>query len=255
MRALVTNDDGVHSPGLRALAAAAVAKGLQVTVVAPSFDASGSSASMTAVSQDGKVTAEAVTGAADAGGPCPIMGVPGPPAFIVRAAVFGAFGPPPDVILSGVNRGLNTGRAVLHSGTVGAALTASTFGLSALAVSAEVDEDESWSPDPPVLGAALDWLIDAPGGTVLNVNVPTPGRGGRGVRSTCLAESGTVQGHVTESGGDYVPVTFADAGPAVEGTDAAALAAGFISVTAIRGVTEDDRFDIASLIRRRAPTC
>ena len=60
------------------------------------------------------------------------------PAFIVRAANTGAFGAPPDIVLSGINRGPNTGHAVLHSGTVGAALTASTFGLPALAVSLDV---------------------------------------------------------------------------------------------------------------------
>ena len=253
MRALVTNDDGVHSPGLLALASAAVAKGLEVTVVAPSYDASGSSAAMTAASQDGKVMVDAVEETAGEGrSGIRVFGVPGPPAFIVRAAMYGAFGPVPDLVLSGVNRGLNTGRAVLHSGTVGAALTAATYGRSGLAVSAAVDDDDSWWPESPVLTAALDWLADAPCATVLNVNVPAPGRRSiQGVRSTILSEAGTVQGNVTDSGGDFVPVTFADdAGPAEAGTDAAALAAGFVSVTAIRAVTEDDRLDIDSLIRR-----
>lgn len=253
MRALVTNDDGVHSPGLLALAAAAMAKGLELTVVAPCYDAGGSSASMTATSSDGKVMVDAVEerdGGQSLG--VPVLGVPGPPAFIVRAAMYGAFGPVPDMVLSGVNRGLNTGRAVLHSGTVGAALTAATYGRSGLAVSAEVDDDDSWWPESPVLTAALDWLADAPGATVLNVNTPALGRrANRGVRSTLLAQAGTVQGSVTESGGGFVPVTFADnPGPAEAGTDAAALADGYVSVTAIRAVTEDDRLDLAGLLRR-----
>ena len=259
MRALVTNDDGVRSAGLLALASAALAKGLDVTVVAPSYDASGSSAAMTATSHDGQVMVDAVEedGGGRPGIPAlgiPVLGVPGPPAFIVRAAMYGAFGPVPDMVLSGVNRGLNTGRAVLHSGTVGAALTAATYGRSGLAVSVAVDDDDTWWPESPVLGAALDWLADAPGATVLNVNVPAPGRRAiQGVRSTILAEAGTVQGNVTESGGDFVPVTFADdTGPAEAGTDAAALADGYVSVTAIRAVTEDDRLDIESLIRRAA---
>src|SRR5579875_1017443 len=222
MRALVTNDDGVHSQGLRVLAEAAAARGFEVTVVAPSFDASGSSASMTAVARDGRVVVDTVSGDGDTD----VLGVQGPPAFIVRAAMFGAFGPPPDVVLSGVNRGLNTGRAILHSGTVGAALTAATYGRSGLAISAEVEDDETWVPDCPVVEDAVAWLAKAPEATVLNVNLPASGRGGRlEVRQTRLAEAGTVQGRVSEAGGGYVSVVFSDAeGRPAEGTDAAALA-------------------------------
>src|SRR5579884_3778794 len=109
MRALVTNDDGVHSEGLKVLAAAAAERDMDVMVVAPAFDASGSSASMTAVATEGRVMVERVEGKAWGD----VLAVQGPPAFIVRAAMFGAFGPPPDLVLSGVNRGLNTGRAIL----------------------------------------------------------------------------------------------------------------------------------------------
>lgn len=242
MKALVTNDDGVHSEGLQVLAAAAAARGMDVTVVAPSFDASGSSASMTAVARDGKVVVDTVSG----DGPTTVLGVQGPPAFIVRAAMFGAFGPPPDLVLSGVNRGLNTGRAILHSGTVGAALTAANYGRCGLAVSVEVEDDDSWEPDCSVVGHAVGWLAAAPGATVLNVNVPAAGRGGRrGIRQTRLAEAGTVQGRVSEASGGFISVVFADAeGRPAEGTDAAALADGYASVTAIRAVVEDERFHL-----------
>ena len=52
----------------------------------------------------------------------------GPPALCVIAACLGAFGDPPELVLSGINPGLNTGRSTLHSGTVGAAVTAANFG-------------------------------------------------------------------------------------------------------------------------------
>lgn len=245
MRALVTNDDGVHSEGLRVLAAAAASHGMDVTVVAPSFDASGSSASMTAVARDGKVIVDSVSD----GGDTAVLGVHGPPAFIVRAAMFGAFGPPPDVVLSGVNRGLNTGRAILHSGTVGAALTAATYGRSGLAMSAEVEDDDTWAPECPVVKEAVGWIAHAPDATVLNVNLPASARGGRrGVRQTTLAEAGTVQGRVSEADGGFVSVVFADSeGRPAPGTDAAALADGYVSVTAIRAVVEDERFDLSHL--------
>lgn len=228
------------------LAGAASSRGMDVTVVAPSFDASGSSAAMTAVSRDGKVVVDAIS---EDGG-APVYSVQGPPAFIVRAAMFGAFGPPPDVVLAGVNRGLNTGRAILHSGTVGAALTAATYGRRGLAVSAEVEDDDSWVPDCPVVSSALDWLEQVPQATVLNVNLPAAGRGGRrGVRTTTLAEAGTVQGRMSEAAGGFVSVVFTDSGTYPgEGTDAAALADGYVSVTAIRAVTEDNRVNLAPIV-------
>lgn len=245
MRALVTNDDGVQSEGLRVLARAARQQDLEVTVVAPSFDASGTSASMTAVARDGKVLVEPV----EAGGDDGMLAVHGPPAFIVRAAMFGAFGPAPDVVLAGVNRGLNTGRAIIHSGTVGAALTAATHGRPALALSAGVGADDVWEPDTPFVGDAVGWLCRVPRATVLNVNVPA-GDGGRirGVRRTHLAAAGTVQGRVSDVSG-FVPVEFSDGGGMAEpGTDTAALADGFVSVTAVRAVAEDNDVDLTSLL-------
>jgi 5'-nucleotidase len=252
MRALVTNDDGVQSPGLALLAAAARGRGLDVTVVAPLSDASGSSAAMTAVAEQGRVT---VAEKSDAFG-APAMGLHGPPAFIVRAAMFGAFGPPPDLVLSGVNRGLNTGRAILHSGTVGAALTAANYGRRAMAISADVVDDAGWGLWADIVGTAIGWLARTPSATVLNVNLPaepvaqpsrpdgSPGR----VRATTLAEAGTFQGRVNDSGGS-VSVVFDDrGGPVDPATDVAALSNGFVSVTAIRSVVEDDRVDLDRLL-------
>jgi 5'/3'-nucleotidase len=256
MRALVTNDDGVHSPGLAVLAGAARRCGLDVTVVAPFFDASGSSAAMTAVAEEGQVT---VTEESDAFGAA-AMGVHGPPAFIVRAAMFGAFGPPPDLVLSGVNRGLNTGRAILHSGTVGAALTAANYGRRAVAVSADVVEEGGWDIWEDIVGTAIGWLTRTPPATVLNVNLPAEPAAGpaaqgsrpdgwrRRVRATTLAEAGTFQGQVNDSGSS-VPVVFDDTGGPVDpATDVAALIEGLVSVTAIRSVVEDARFDLDRLL-------
>lgn len=250
MRALVTNDDGVHSEGLLALAGAALSRGLDVTVVAPAFDASGSSAAMTATASDGKVLVDRVGD----GRETTVLGVQGPPAFIVRAAMYGAFGPVPDVVLSGVNRGLNTGRAVLHSGTVGAALTASNYGRRGLAVSADTEDDDGWDPDPGIIASAVDWILNAPQSTVLNVNVPRASRRGElEVCVTSLAECGTVQGNVSELTGGSIPVTFADSGDdPTGGTDAAALGDGCVSVTAICAITENTSVDVATLLRSSA---
>src|ERR1700761_1674997 len=125
MRVLVTNDDGVSAPGLRPLAEAARGRGVEVVVAAPAQEASGMSAALTAVTDRGRVVFEETPAG---------FGVAASPAYIVVLASLGVFGPPPEIVLSGINRGANIGRAVLHSGTVGAALTAANHGARAMAV-------------------------------------------------------------------------------------------------------------------------
>jgi 5'-nucleotidase len=136
MRVLVTNDDGVGSPGLHALARALVDDGHDVIVVAPDREMSGSAAAIGQVHLGEGIDAERVDlprldGVA-------AYAVSGPPGLCVLTARLGGFGDPPDLVVSGINPGCNTGRAVLHSGTVGAALTAANFGCRGLAVSIDV---------------------------------------------------------------------------------------------------------------------
>lgn len=101
-RALITNDDGIDSEGIRVLARAACAEGLEVTVAAPSWDASGSSAAMAAVQTGGRVL---WTERRDPDLVARLLAVEAAPAFIVRAAVHGELGPPPELVLSGTRRG------------------------------------------------------------------------------------------------------------------------------------------------------
>ena len=77
-------------------------------------------------------------------------GLDASPALSVIAGALGAVGPKPDLVLSGINHGVNVGRSVLHSGTVGAALTASQLGISALAVSLRAGADPTRGNRPPI---------------------------------------------------------------------------------------------------------
>jgi 5'-nucleotidase len=250
--ALITNDDGVGSLGIRTLAGVAVAAGLEVVVAAPSWDSSGASASLTAVEEGGRFLVEALDWSADGAA---AYAVEAAPAYIVRAALTGAFGDVPDVVLSGVNHGPNTGHAILHSGTVGAALTASTHGRRAMAVSigvpadqavsgsgraTEVDAVEPLEAAAAVAGPVLRWLLDAPAAMVLNVNVPhrRPDEV-RGLVRARLAPFGAVQATVTERGAGYVKLDYrAVEAEAEPGTDAALLAAGWATVTPVLAVCE-----------------
>ena len=102
----------------------------------------------------------------------PAYAIDGPPGLCVCAARLGAFGDPPDIVVSGINSGCNTGRAILHSGTVGAALTAQSFGCSALAVSVDVSDPWRFDTAARVALDVLPMLLDAPPRSVLNLNVP-----------------------------------------------------------------------------------
>lgn len=136
-----------------------------MTVAAPHVDASGVGASVQAVrDRDGHVRVhrrelDALPGVA-------AHAVEGHPAFIVHAVGRGWL-PAPDIVLSGINLGANTGRAILHSGT--AALTAGFYGWRALAVSLDrpwvPPEHPHWETAVELLPAVLDLLLAAPEAT------------------------------------------------------------------------------------------
>jgi len=233
-RALVVNDDGVRAPGIRHLAEVAVAAGLDVVVAAPLRESSGSSAALTASQIDGRIVVERQT--LDRLDGVPVYGVDAAPAFIALIASRGAFGPPPALLLSGINRGLNTGHAVLHSGTVGAAMTGRVNDCRALAVSLDVGEEMHWDTARAVAQQALGWLLALDAPLVLNVNVPNVAASAlRGVGQGELARFGAVQTTIAEIGEGFVRLGVADEEAHAEpGSDAALVAAHYASVTALR---------------------
>jgi len=239
---LITNDDGVDSPGIEALARAALTVGLDVTVAAPSWDSSGASASITAVEHEGRVVVEERT---LPGIPGSVYAIEAAPAFIARLGVDGGLGPAPDLVLSGINRGANTGQVILHSGTVGAALTAGTHGVPAIAFSlatldAGGDSALHWQTASSVAQEVIAWVVEAGSPVVLNVNVPdVPLSSLKGLRRAGLATHGTVTATITEQGRGYVKVAFEQPGaPDEPGTDAALLAAGYACYTPLRTLCE-----------------
>src|SRR5581483_11275141 len=169
---------------------------------------------ITAVEEDGHFVVEPRT-MPGLSGACTVLAVGGLPAFIALTAMRGAYGPAPDIVLSGVNSGPNTGYAVLHSGTVGAALTASTFGARAMAVSLDVrTRTVSGAGAEPSAGSSPCWdtavefarrtlpaLLDSEPATVFNVNAPNVLLGDvKGFQPASLARFGAVQTNVAERG-------------------------------------------------------
>ncbi len=204
MRILVTNDDGVGAPGLAALTRAlvgwvegAAADGPgsphEILVVAPSSNYSGAGAAVGSVTDRTTITYQRAS--VEGAEAVEAYGLDASPALSVIAGALGAVGPKPDLVVSGINHGVNVGRSVLHSGTVGAALTASQLGISALAVSLRVGEEpDPWESAADLAVALLPMLVAAPVRTVLNLNVPhLPLAEIRGVRWARVSGAGLIK--------------------------------------------------------------
>jgi 5'-nucleotidase len=187
---LVTTDDGPGAPGLEPLVAAVRDLGERLVVATPQTSWSGCG---TAVSLTPARTAPVRQ--LERGDEILEFEVEGPPAAAVFAAHRGELGPRPALTVVGVNSGPNVGPRAIHSGTVGAALTASHFGIPSVAVSLDdmysVDELD---PGPRQWGAAAAigrelaaWLLRRPVPASLSVNVPNlPPSLMRGLRSAEL---------------------------------------------------------------------
>ena len=264
---LVTNDDGVHAPGLAALTRALARwaeerQEHEIMVVAPLANHSGASAAVGTVYEREAVSYRRVR--IDGAEGVPTYGVDASPALAVLIAGLGGFGPRPDVVVSGINLGVNVGRSVLYSGTIGATLAGAQLGLRGLAVSLRAGfPPEQWSTASTIAVALLPTLCEAPPRTVLNLNVPSvPMEELRGLRRARISTSGIVKSATISVGGADGAGGPSDATPADEGEvhmtlgtavptlgrldesedpedDAALVAAGYAAITPIVGVQED----------------
>ena len=263
MRILITNDDGVFAPGIAALARglhAAFGDRHQLVVVAPLTDHSGAGAAVGPVYERESIPYEHVDipGLADV----PTYGIDGSPALSVILACIEGFGPRPDLVVSGINHGMNAGRSALHSGTVGAALTGAQFGVRGLAVSiAWAETPDYWQTAVELACGIVPALAGTEPATVLNLNVPAVrpdqlkglrhGRLGRmGLIRTARPEHTPLpgDGSTTDRTGGAIVLTMrgvgGDADPAREraelepDSDAALVEDGWASVTPLLGVRE-----------------
>ncbi|MGA5704779.1 5'/3'-nucleotidase SurE [Peterkaempfera bronchialis] len=247
LRVLVTNDDGIDSEGLRQLALAARAEGHEVVIAAPMEEASGSSSALNAVEDHGRIVVERrrLTGLEEV----PAHSVDGLPGFIALIAMQGAFGTPPDLVLSGINRGANTGYAIIHSGTVGAAFTAVVNGCRAMAVSLDAGHPMRWASAAHVARSMLPLLAATDPGAVLNLNVPNLSIDAiKGLRRAELAPFGAVQTKITERGAGFVRLTVAETDPDPDlRTDAGLLAEGYATLSLLQPPRESAATPLAPL--------
>lgn len=151
LRILLTTDDGINGAGMRILRDTLCAAGHQVTVVAPSADRSGSSGALTL-----NVVMRTTRGTFPCGGGTgaswAVTGTPADAVLFGLSVVFGA--QRPDLVISGMNYGQNVGRAVNHSGTVGAAVAGAEEGVPSIAVSIGLNLADSGTGFSQTLAAA-----------------------------------------------------------------------------------------------------
>lgn len=250
-RVLLTNDDGLESPGIRHLAER-LHGSYDLIVAAPARDMSGSGTGIgrfepsqgIGIRQARWKGIEAYT-------------VDGPPGLAVMAAALGAFGDKPDLVISGVNAGINTGHSVIHSGTVGAVLTARTFGSHGLAVSLVPSDPWHWETAVSCAASAAAWILSHHGRPlVLNINVPAlAGADVRGSKWAALDEFGyfrvamadheeeLLSFQVSKRPGGQVEVGGSEAGrdPA---TDTALCYAGYVTITPLTAVEAAPRPEV-----------
>ncbi|MBI1750305.1 MAG: 5'/3'-nucleotidase SurE [Acidobacteria bacterium] len=166
---LVTNDDGINAPGLRALVAALEGLGT-VSVVAPMEERSGNAQSITLKRPIGVQPAAEREWAID-----------GTPTDAMIIALNKLFPDPPDLVLSGINSGGNMGENVYYSGTVGAAMEAVIHHIPAAAISvAHKGKDFNYADAARFARNLAELMLKEgmPRGVLLNVNVPNQWTGG-----------------------------------------------------------------------------
>jgi 5'-nucleotidase len=225
MRILITNDDGIYSPGILALAEAASKFG-DVRIVAPDVERSSAGASITALSPlSYKRT--------------PIAGfeayrVNGTPADCVALGAHNW--DKVDVVLSGINLGSNLGNSMWHSGTVAAAKQATLLGLRGIALSVPASVDE---PDfevlKPSVAKVLEILLEDHELTLVNVNFPDiEPKGLRWTRQSVRRYDGKVVPGEDPMGRKHYWFSVIPIEGTEKGTDRWAVEQGYVSLTPLR---------------------
>ncbi len=224
MKILVTNDDGIYSPGLLCLARVASKLG-EVRIVAPDVEQSSMGHAVTSgrplkYRPLARESFEAYR-------------VDGTPADCVALGSF--HWEHMDVVLSGINLGLNLGNAIWHSGTVSAARQASLLGIQGIAVSAPGDPEE---PDYDALAShvetALRNVIGDPALPLVNINLPLRPNGLRWTRQSVRHYDGRVVPGKDPRGRPHYWFTVRPIEETEEDTDRWAVENGWVSITPLR---------------------
>jgi len=242
MRILVSNDDGVYSPGIHALARVAQDFG-EVRVVAPDVEQSAMSHAIT-IRRPLHYARVRIDG-------LEAFKVDGTPADCV--ALGAHHWDKVDLVLTGINLGLNIGHNIWHSGTVAAAKQASFLGIPAIAFSAPSAEAASphegevdYGVYEPYLRRVLELFLAHPDLPLLNVNFPERPRGLRWTKMSVRHYDGFVIPGQDPMGRTHYWFADEPRERVEEGTDRWAIEQGYVSLTPLRlDLTDGERLALA----------
>jgi len=234
MLILLTNDDGIYAPGLAALEHELQKLG-EVVVVAPATEQSGVGHSITYLTP---LIVKEVFRNDPVGDRRWGWAVEGSPADCVKIGVQQFCPRRPDLVVSGINGGLNAGINVLYSGTVAAAIEGAFFGITSVAVSLEFDEHARFDLAARLACRVIRQMLDQQtlAGQLYNLNIPTTALHGqaevRVVPMNVTRYEDSFQRRQDPWGRDYYWLT---GGPPLSTpgheTDLTALAQGFVTLT------------------------
>jgi 5'-nucleotidase len=225
MRILVSNDDGVYSPGIAALARSATKFG-DVRVVAPDVEQSSAGHAITA-SRPVRFRPTHIFDDIEA------YRVNGTPADCVALGI--NQWDRVDVVLSGINLGLNLGNSTWHSGTLAAAKQAVLLGIRGIALSAPVDDETSdFSVLAPWIDRTLEMLLASDEAKLVNVNFPSDPRGLRWTAQAVDQYNGKVVADEDPMGRPVFWFTVVPLEEHREETDLWAVEQGYVSLTPLR---------------------
>ena len=240
MRILVSNDDGVYSPGIRVLAEVATEYG-DVRIVAPDVERSSMGHAITHSHPLSyrQTTIQGLTA----------YRVNGTPADCVAlgAHQWGKV----DLVLSGLNIGLNLGNSIWHSGTLAAARQAVLLGLRGFALSAPAGAEPDFEPYKPWVRRVLDTLLAESSLCLVNVNLPREPRGLVWTRASVRRYDGRIVPTKDPLGRELFWFSVTPIEGAEEGTDRWALERGWISLTPLRLDLTDEQ--LVGAMRTRHP--
>ena len=238
MRILITNDDGVYSPGIAALAQVASRFG-EVRIVAPDVEMSAASASITAARPLTYKRTQLPTAGLDA---YRVNGTPGDCVMLGTTLWENV-----DLVLSGINIGTNLGNAIWHSGTLAGAKQAALLGLRGIALSAPATDREqpNFEMLKPWAATVLEMLLDVPDLPLVNVNFPAkPPRGTLWTRQSMRHYDGKVVPAKDPMGRLHYWYTVVPVEATEEGTDRWAMDQGYVSMTPLRlDLTDQDALE------------
>ena len=225
MRILISNDDGVYSPGIAALARSAAKFG-DVRVVAPDVEQSSAGHAITAT-RPMRYRPTRIFDDIEA------YRVNGTPADCVALGL--NQWEHVDVVLSGVNLGLNLGNATWHSGTLAAAKQAVLLGTRGIALSAPIDDETSdFSILGPWIDRALETLFENDKPRLVNVNFPREPQGLRWTAQSVHQYNGKIVPDKDPMGRPVFWFTVVPLEELKEGTDLWAVDQGYVSLTPLR---------------------